>query len=118
MHRTAPLLAGVGAARAASQFRIPNGRYDIECAHGSREEKVGAQWIRPRAPGDNIKEFAGVWAWKPQGKLTEDELVLKNDGMCSLRSGAVGTWAPKDTKGKGRTTFKIQLPGAPAAGGG
>ena len=90
MHRTAPLLAGVGATRAASQFRIPNGRYDIECAHGSREEKVSAQWIRPRAPGDNIKEFAGVWAWKPQGKLTEDELV-RRDGLAF----AVAVWAQK-----------------------
>jgi hypothetical protein len=90
--------------------RNSNGTYDIECAHGSREEKVSAQWIRPRAPGDNIQEFSGVWAWKPQGKLTEDELVLKPDGMSQLRgTGSVGTWNPKDTKGKGRSMIKLQL---------
>jgi hypothetical protein len=89
--------------------RNSNGTYDVDCAHGSQERKVAAQWIRPRGAGDNVEEFSAVWAWKPTGKLTEDELVLKNDGMCSLRSGAVGTWNPKDTKGKGRTTIKIQL---------
>merc|ERR1719199_1663378 len=90
--------------------RNSNGTYDIECAHGSREEKVSAQWIRPRAPGDNIQEFSGVWAWKPQGKLTEDELILKADGMSQLRgAGVVGTWNPKDKKGKGRSMIKLQL---------
>ena len=30
--------------------------------------------------------------------------------MCSLRRGAVGTWNPKDTKGKvARTAIKLQL---------
>ena len=46
--------------------RNSNGTYDVECAHGAREERVSMQWIRPRALGDNIEESAAGLAWTEQ----------------------------------------------------
>lgn len=62
-----------------------------------------------------IDEFVAVWQWKPQGKLTEDELTLKADGMLTLKReglGAAGTWNVAEPKGGGRNIVKINLSGS------
>ena len=62
-----------------------------------------------------IDEFVAVWQWKPQGKLTEDELTLKSDGMLTLKSeglAAAGTWNVTEPKGGGRNIVKINLSGS------
>ncbi|KAF4695939.1 hypothetical protein FOZ63_001470, partial [Perkinsus olseni] len=87
-----------------------NGTYDIVYSHGGMDKKVPAHWVRPKDENDAVMEFCGVWEWKPTGKVTEDELVLKADQMCSLRSGAVGMWniaQPKE--GRTRTAIKLNL---------
>ena len=61
---------------------------------------------------DMIDEFVAVWQWKPQGKLTEDELTLKADGILTLKregQGAAGTWNVAEPKGGGRNLVKIKL---------
>ena len=61
---------------------------------------------------DMIDEFVAVWQWKPEGKLTEDELTLKADGILTLKregQGAAGTWNVAEPKGGGRNLVKIKL---------
>ncbi|KAF4658988.1 hypothetical protein FOL47_007767, partial [Perkinsus chesapeaki] len=92
------------------QESYANGTYDITYAHGGMDKKVPAHWVRPKDESDAVMELCGVWEWKPTGKVTEDELILKADGMCSLRSGAVGTWnlaQPKE--GRTRTAIKLNI---------
>ena len=36
------------------------------------------------------EEFVAVWQWKPSGKVTEDEMTLKGDGILSLKSQGLG----------------------------
>ena len=50
-----------------------------------------------------IDEFVAVWQWKPEGKLTEDELTLKADGFLFLKregQAAAGTWNVAEPKGR------------------
>ena len=59
-----------------------------------------------------IDEFVAVWQWKPEGKLTEDELTLKADGFLFLKregQAAAGTWNVAEPKGGGRNLVKIKL---------
>eukprot|EP00435_Cladocopium_sp_Y103_P009588 s1556_g2.t1 len=80
-----------------------NGAYDVSYMHGGNDRK------------DMIDEFVAVWQWKPQGKLTEDELTLKSDGMLTLKSeglAAAGTWNVTEPKGGGRNIVKINLSGS------
>jgi len=91
-----------------------NGTYDVTYAHGGMDRRVPAQWVRPKDKSDQIEEFVAVWQWKPNGKLTEDELTLKSDGMLSLKSqglGAAGTWNVSESKGTGRNVVKLNLSG-------
>lgn len=92
------------------QDSYSNGTYDIAYSHGGMDKKVPAHWVRPKDESDAVMEFCGVWEWKPTGKVTEDELVLKADGMCSLRSGAVGTWnVAQPREDRTRTAIKLNL---------
>eukprot|EP00442_Polarella_glacialis_P024664 CAMPEP_0115137118 /NCGR_PEP_ID=MMETSP0227-20121206/56805_1 /TAXON_ID=89957 /ORGANISM="Polarella glacialis, Strain CCMP 1383" /LENGTH=5027 /DNA_ID=CAMNT_0002544335 /DNA_START=143 /DNA_END=15226 /DNA_ORIENTATION=+ len=91
-----------------------NGAYDVSYMHGGNERRVPTNLVRPKDKSDMIEEFVGLWQWKPNGKLTEDELTLKSDGMLSLKSqgfGAAGTWNVTEPKGGGRNLIKINLSG-------
>jgi dynein heavy chain len=92
-----------------------NGTYDVTYAHGGNEAKVPAQLVRAKDKTDQMEEFATVWQWKPNGRLTEDELTLKNDTMITLKSqgqGAAGTWKiDEDKKTPGRYIVKINISG-------
>ena len=121
-----------------------NGAYDVSYMHGGNDRKVPNNLVRPKdksvtcrmfrcllfffvlndfeqarkhsyIPEDMIDEFVAVWQWKPQGKLTEDELTLKADGMLTLKSeglAAAGTWNVAEPKGGGRNIVKINLSGS------
>jgi hypothetical protein len=91
-----------------------NGTYDVTYSHGGMDRRVPAQWVRPKDKTDQIEEFVAVWQWKPNGKLTVDELNLKSDGMLTLKSqglGAAGTWSTSVPKGGGRNIVKLNLSG-------
>merc|ERR1719440_1364427 len=92
-----------------------NGTYDVEYSHGGMDRRLPAQWVRPKdKKTDQIEEFVAVWQWKPNGKLTIDELTLKSDGMLTLKSqglGAAGTWSAPPPKGGGRNIVKLNLSG-------
>merc|ERR1719424_1441049 len=92
-----------------------NGTYDVTYAHGGMDRRLPAQWLRPKDKTDQIEEFVAVWQWKPNGKLTLDELTLKSDGMLTLKSqglGAAGTWSTAVAKGgSGRNIVKVNLSG-------
>ena len=64
-----------------------NGTYDCTYSHGGLDRRLPAQWVRPKDKTDQIEEFVAVWQWKPNGKLTVDELNLKSDGMLTLKLG-------------------------------
>ncbi|CAL1161623.1 unnamed protein product [Cladocopium goreaui] len=92
-----------------------NGAYDVSYMHGGNDRKVPNNLVRPKDKSDMIDEFVAVWQWKPQGKLTEDELTLKSDGMLTLKSeglAAAGTWNVTEPKGGGRNIVKINLSGS------
>jgi len=85
-----------------------NGTYDVKYAHGGMGRRVSAHLVRPKDASDKMLEFCATWLWKPSGKLTEDELLIKPDGMVSLaESGQVGTWSVADTEG--RAAIKLQI---------
>jgi hypothetical protein len=87
-----------------------NGSYDVKYSHGGMGKRVPAHLVRPKDVSDKLLEFCSVWLWKPQGKLTEDELLIKPDGMVSLAdSGQVGTWSVVDTEGENRAAIKVQI---------
>jgi len=91
-----------------------SGAYDVSYAHGGMDRKVPAHLIRPKDKADMIEEFVAVWQWKPNGKLTEDEMTLKSDGMLTLKSqglGAAGTWNVSESKSGGRNIVKLALSG-------
>jgi hypothetical protein len=91
-----------------------NGAYDVSYAHGGNDGKVPAQMIRPKDTSDIIEEFVAVWQWKPDGKLTQDELTLKADGYMILKSqgtGAAGTWNVAQPKDGGKALIKLAITG-------
>ncbi|CAJ1340225.1 unnamed protein product, partial [Effrenium voratum] len=78
-----------------------NGAYDVAYMHGGNDRKVPNNLVRPKDKSDMIEEFVGVWQWKPHGKLTEDELTLKADGILTLKReglAAAGTWKVAEPK--------------------
>eukprot|EP00392_Amoebophrya_sp_AT5.2_P008932 g8960.t1 len=86
-----------------------NGSYDVKFAHGGMGRRVPSHLVRPKDPSDKVLEFCGLWLWKPGGRLTEDSLLIKADGMVSLmESGQVGTWSVAE-KDDGRAAIKLQL---------
>ncbi|CAE7940319.1 DNAH7 [Symbiodinium necroappetens] len=89
-----------------------NGAYDVDYMHGGNDRKVPTNLVRPKDKSDMIDEFVAVWQWKPEGKLTEDELTLKADGFLFLKregQAAAGTWNVAEPKGGGRNLVKIKL---------
>eukprot|EP00931_Biecheleriopsis_adriatica_P052316 TRINITY_DN3041_c0_g1_i3.p1 TRINITY_DN3041_c0_g1~~TRINITY_DN3041_c0_g1_i3.p1 ORF type:complete len:5045 (+),score=1273.98 TRINITY_DN3041_c0_g1_i3:2025-15137(+) len=91
-----------------------NGAYDVSYMHGGNDERVPTNLVRPKEKSDMIDEFVATWEWKPSGKLTEDEMTLKADGMLALKSqgtAAAGTWNVTEPKGGGRNIVKINLSG-------
>lgn len=86
-----------------------NGTYDVAYAHGGAGKRIPAHLVRPKDQSDNLLEFCATWLWKPNGRLTEDELNIKADGMVSLSgSGQVGTWSVAE-KDDGRAAIKLQI---------
>jgi hypothetical protein len=90
-----------------------NGTYDVRYHHGGMDRRVPAQWVRPKDKSDAVMEFIATWQWKPNGKLTEDELTLKADGMLlylkSQGTFSAGTWSMVERKPGGRNCIKLSF---------